>query len=141
MTDPVTIVLLGEPVPFAHRQTKAGRRYTPEKQRHASDRLQQAGQTAVKELGMLEPLEGPLRLELLCEVAIPRSWSMKRKNSAILGLTRPITRPDLTNMLKLAEDALKGVVWRDDSLVVEQRCRKVYGKQPKLVITVSVLEG
>jgi Holliday junction resolvase RusA-like endonuclease len=139
MTDPVTIVLLGEPVPFAHRQTKAGRRYTPSKQKneHAALRL-----IAQQEMSGREPFEGALVMELLAERKIPASWSMKKKNAAILGLIRPTSKPDLDNYIKQAKDALKGVVWLDDAQVVEyKRPRKVYGKQPKLVITVSELAG
>jgi Holliday junction resolvase RusA-like endonuclease len=137
MTDPVTIVLLGEPVPFAHRQTKDGRRYKPQKQanEHAALRKIAQGEMA----GRL-PLEGALVMALYAELKIPRSWSMKKKNAAILGLTRPTSKPDLVNIIKQAEDALNGVVWLDDAQVVEyDRPRKVYGKQPKLVITVSKL--
>ena len=79
----------------------------------------------------------PVRLELTCEVAIPKSWSKKQQQRALCGEIRVTTRPDLTNMLKLAEDALKGVVWRDDSLVDEQQTKKRYSAQPKVVITVS----
>jgi Holliday junction resolvase RusA-like endonuclease len=140
MAGPITIILLGEPVPFAIRTTSTGgRRYVPTKPRNASATLRRAAEEEVKSAGMAEPFDEPLRIDLLCEVAIPNSWSIKKKNAAILGMIRPGTRPDLTNILKLAEDALKQVVWRDDSLVVEQRTRKIYSKQPKLVLTVTPL--
>ena len=48
-------------------------------------------------------------------------------------------RPDLTNYIKLGEDALTGVVFRDDSLVCEQRTAKVYSATPRLLITVEAL--
>jgi Holliday junction resolvase RusA-like endonuclease len=58
-----------------------------------------------------------------------------------MGELKPGGRPDLSNMLKLCEDAFKAVVWRDDSLVVEQRTRKVYGSQPKIVVTIQCALG
>jgi Holliday junction resolvase RusA-like endonuclease len=39
----------------------------------------------------------------------------------------PIVKPDLTKCWRPAEDALKGIAWADDSQVVIQRIRKVYG--------------
>ena len=134
---PVTIVLLGEPVPMSHRSTGDGRRrYLAPNARNASAALRLAAQQAMQETG--QPMfTGAVKLELLCEVAIPRSWSQKKQMRAIRGEIRVTTRPDITNILKLAEDAIKGVVWRDDSLVDEQHCRKRYGAQPKIVITVS----
>jgi Holliday junction resolvase RusA-like endonuclease len=82
-------------------------------------------------------LDEPVSVELLAELPIPASWSKKRRNLAILGLIRPGTRPDLDNLFKLAADAmLNGVVVRNDTLVVEIRARKIYGLQPKLVVTV-----
>ena len=81
----------------------------------------------------------PLKLEMLAEFAIPATWSRKNKARAIAGEIRPGKRPDLSNTLKLAEDSLNGVVFRDDSLICEHHTRKVYGVQPKLVITVREL--
>lgn len=138
--NPITIVLLGEPVPMAHRHTSTGgRRYVPVKPRNASAALTMAAQLAMKESEQ-EMFTQAVKLELLCEVAIPRSWSKKKQQQAMTGEIHLTTRPDLTNMLKLVEDALKGVVWRDDVLVVEQHCRKVYGVQPKTVLTIRAAD-
>jgi crossover junction endodeoxyribonuclease RusA len=38
----------------------------------------------------------------------------------------PVTKPDLTKLLRALEDALKGLAWRDDSQVVAQRITKDY---------------
>jgi Holliday junction resolvase RusA-like endonuclease len=81
-------------------------------------------------------LDEPLQLELLAEMPIPASWSKKKRNAAILGIVRPTGRPDLDNVYKLMADAFNGVVFRDDALIVTMRCRKIYGLQPKLVVTI-----
>jgi Holliday junction resolvase RusA-like endonuclease len=133
---PVTIILLGEPVPMAHRSASdGGRRYKPAKVVSATAALRLAAQEAMSGHTMLDE---PVRLDLLCEVPIPRSWSRRKQLRAIIGELKPGGRPDLSNMLKLCEDAFKAVVWRDDSLVVEQYSRKVYGSQPKIVATIQV---
>lgn len=45
-----------------------------------------------------------------------------------LGL-RPTSRPDTTKLVRAIEDALTGILWRDDSQVVEHRLHKVFGDQ------------
>ena len=42
----------------------------------------------------------------------------------------PTTRPDATNYLKLFEDALNKYAWKDDSIIVDPSCRKVYWDYP-----------
>jgi len=38
----------------------------------------------------------------------------------------PVVKPDLTKLLRATEDALTGIVWKDDSLVVETFVSKTY---------------
>jgi Holliday junction resolvase RusA-like endonuclease len=123
---------------MAHRSTSdGGRRYKPAKVVNATAALRLAAQEAMNGHALFDE---PVKLDLLCEVAIPRSWSNKKQLRAIMGELKPGGRPDLSNMLKLCEDAFKQIVWRDDSLVVEQRTRKVYGPQPKIVATVRAAQ-
>ncbi len=135
--DPITISLLGVPTPFARmRLSRGGIHYVPPEQRNAAAALRIAAAEAMHHGGHAV-LDEPLSLTLLAEFPVPASWSKKRRNLAILGQIRPGGRPDLSNVLKLAEDAFNGVVYRDDSLLVEVWCRKIFGVQPKLVCTIS----
>jgi Holliday junction resolvase RusA-like endonuclease len=142
MSDPVTIVLLGEPVGQGRPRfvRKSGVAYTPEKTRNISAALRIAAQQTMNERisGLFDE---PLRLHLLAEFGVPQSWSQRKKNTALLHGHFPAKKPDISNILKLAEDALNGIVYRDDALIVEAHVRKVYGGQPKLVITVSPLHS
>jgi crossover junction endodeoxyribonuclease RusA len=56
---------------------------------------------------------------------------------------RPTTKPDCTKMLRSVEDALKGILWADDSQVVEQVISKHYADEtpPGAQVTVEILEG
>jgi Holliday junction resolvase RusA-like endonuclease len=137
MTRPVTITLLGEPVAFARtRISSRGFLFTPEPQRIAGAALRYEAQAAMAFI-QAELFDEPLRIDLLAEVSIPSSWSQKKQGRAIRGELRPSKRPDLSNVLKLVEDSLNGIVYRDDALIVEVRARKTYSVQPKLVITVQ----
>lgn len=48
---------------------------------------------------------------------------------------------DRTNCLKSTEDALKGIVWRDDAQVVDGPVRKRYGPVDAIKITIAELEN
>ena len=135
MTGAVTIVLLGKPVPGSRAQSKY--RWIPKNQQHAMDQIKLAASDAMQDREMLA---GPLAWTMLAEIPIPNSWSNKKKQQAILGELLPATTPDLKNLLWLAEDALKSVVYSDDKLICEHHNRKRYSQQPKLVITVEQIK-
>ena len=137
MLNPVTITLLGQPVPWARTQGgKTGQRFTPARQRNNAATLRMA---AMREMmfDAHKPFEEAVRLTILAEFQIPKSWPKWRKNGAILGESPHSSKPDLDNIIKQIKDAFKGVVYRDDALVSEISAKKRYGVQPKLVITVS----
>lgn len=83
-------------------------------------------------------LDGPLGLRVRVYVVRPKSHYGARglRPSAP---TAPITRPDLTKYLRGIEDALKGIVWRDDSQVVWQEAQKVYGEPARAEIEVRTV--
>ena len=135
MTRPVTIVLLGEPVPFARTGHRGGQHFTPKKQRNTAAALKIEAGNAIKELRQA-PFDEPVEMALHAEFAIPATWSNRKKSAAIAGEIRPGKRPDIDNLYKLAADALNTIVYRDDALVVDAKLRKVYGVEPKIVVTV-----
>jgi Holliday junction resolvase RusA-like endonuclease len=55
------------------------------------------------------------------------------KNSAP---THAITRPDSLKQVRAIEDALTGIVYVDDSQIVDHRIAKLYSCTPKVLITV-----
>jgi Holliday junction resolvase RusA-like endonuclease len=136
----VTITLLGEPCAWRHRTSPDGKhRYLPAKQRDVSAALKLAAQEAMLAQSLL-PFDEPVRLTLLAEFAVPASWSRKKRDAALLCLIYPTKKPDLDNLLKLAGDCLSGIVFRDDALVCKCNCKKRYGAQPKIVLTIEVIK-
>src|SRR5215831_17493533 len=42
-------------------------------------------------------LEGPIIVNIVAAMSVPKSWSMKERDAALTGVVRPIGRPDLDN--------------------------------------------
>ena len=47
-----------------------------------------------------------------------------------------ITKPDVDNLTKGTQDALNGVVWRDDAIIADYHIRKFYGMKPYIRLRV-----
>lgn len=75
------------------------------------------------------PLKGPL--VLLVTFVMPRPAGHFGTKGVRPGAPRfPAVRPDATKLLRSTEDALSGLVWVDDSQIVDQHVRKIYGERP-----------
>lgn len=82
--------------------------------------------------------EGPLML--VVEFYIPRP----KGHYGVHGVKRsapryPTVRPDATKLLRPLEDALSGVLWKDDAQIVEQIVRKRYGEPPRAEVKLAVI--
>src|SRR5579859_5345742 len=83
--------------------------------------------------------EGPLRITLLIDFDVPKSWSQKKRSAALAGIIRPTKRPDASNILKACEDALNQVVYVDDVQIVNGSFDKRYREQAGLTIMLELL--
>lgn len=111
---------------------KSGRAYTPEATANYEAVLKFEAMNTYRGA----PLDGPLEIEITAYSDIPASWSKKKRDAALAGLLRPITKPDGDNLAKMA-DACNGVLWRDDSQITDWVIRKRYSDQPRLVLRVK----
>lgn len=84
-------------------------------------------------------LETPLKLEVLFVMPRPKSHHGTGRNAGVVKASAPqwpTVKPDATKLLRAVEDALTGIVWRDDAQVVVQTACKVYGDPARCEITV-----
>jgi len=84
-------------------------------------------------------LEGPLSLEVKVYKPSLKSFSKKKKAAAEEGTLRPITKPDADNYIKAVKDALKMVIWKDDSQVVDMYVSKYYSEKPRIEVMIKEL--
>lgn len=86
---------------------------------------------------------GPVTLSVAFQMPRPKGHYRTGKHANELRPSAPqfpITKPDLLKLTRAVEDALTGIVWRDDSQVVAQRLEKKYG-QPGCFIEIVSLNG
>ena len=108
--------------------------YTPEKTRTYETLIKDS---AIEAMGASEPLETPVSLYLYIRVPIPKSYSKRRTEACLNGLEKPIRKPDSSNILKSVEDGMNGVVYHDDSQIINLHVSKVYSSLPGVDICVK----
>ena len=87
-------------------------------------------------------LEGPLSLHATFYRPRPASHFGSGRNAGVLKTSAPAypaTRPDTTKLLRAVEDALQGVLYRDDAQIVEQHVSKQWGDPARCEIRVETL--
>jgi Holliday junction resolvase RusA-like endonuclease len=88
-------------------------------------------QIAMRKAGHGVPFTCPLRVMITC-----RRKSPEKPVKWVPDLRFDTDTPDLTNLVKLIEDAFNGIIWEDDRLIVEQVNRKEFGAKEEVLITV-----
>lgn len=136
-----TAVVLGDPVaqgrPRFSRQGGFVKAYDPAKSRDYKSYVRLiAAQNAPD-----SPVEGAIEFSLRIYRAIPKGMPKYKREAAKAGTLRPVTKPDVSNVLKGVEDALKGVWYKDDSQIVGFGVLgKWYDERPRIEIMMRELE-
>ena len=129
MTLVVTFTVDGDPVPkgrprFA-RRGQFVQTYTDAK---TIDYETQVAMKARHAIGSTKPLESAITVFLYLRYTVPASYSKKRKEACLNGLEYP-KRIDIDNVYKSITDAMNGIVYLDDSQIVEAHIKKVYAEE------------
>lgn len=83
-------------------------------------------------------LDGPL--EVVFTIFVPRpAGHFGKKGLLPSARQQPTVKPDLLKLARGIEDALTGVVWRDDSQIVAEHLFKSYGERAGVVIQIRDL--
>lgn len=101
--------------------------YTPRKTNIFESMLRLVAQREVEDKGSA-PIDTACKVTIVIHKAIPQSWSKKKQLEYSSGLCPVTTKPDLDNCAKSVLDALNGVFYTDDKLVVELSVRKLYSR-------------
>lgn len=139
--DAVRITIAGEPTAQGRARISTVNgfpmAYEPAKSR---DWKRYASLIASEQMKGHPVMDGPLTMQIHVFRQIPRSWSKKKQTMAAQGIVRPVSKPDVDNYVKSAMDALKGIVWTDDSQVVSLMAVKHYSENPRLEMCVRRID-
>lgn len=130
----VSFVIEGDPVPKGRPRIFRGRGVTPEK---TATYEAKGRREATVAMNGSPPTNQYVSVDILAVMAIPKSFSQKKREEAICGIIRPVGRADIDNIAKSALDCMNGIVFDDDNQVVDLKAKKVYGPIPKMIIRVS----
>jgi Holliday junction resolvase RusA-like endonuclease len=84
-------------------------------------------------------LTGPLRVEFTFYKPRPSGHYGTGRNAGTLKASAPpfpATRPDVLKLSRGVEDALTGVLWRDDAQIVSEQLEKRYGAPARCEIRI-----
>jgi len=114
-----------------HRHTRSGHTYDPSKadKQDIAAVIQQQAPDIIP--------QGPVAIDLWFYLPIPKSWPKYRKAKADQEIMPHSVRPDLSNLVKLVEDAAESILYDDDKQIVSIRTNKHYSPQPRTEIVMQ----
>ena len=137
MSAKILYKLYGEPVAKGRpRFSRQGRTYTPAKTKGYEDEVAVMAKAA---MNCLEPLKTPVAVFLYVRLPIPQSYPKKRKEACLNGSEMPCKKPDIDNIAKTYLDAMNGVIFVDDTQVVDLHVKKLYAAEAG--VDVMVMEA
>ena len=80
-------------------------------------------------------MEGPLRVAFDFFVQRPKCH-IGAKGVKPSAPRKPITKPDLLKLARAAEDALTGIIWKDDAQIATEVLRKRYADKPGMDVEI-----
>jgi Holliday junction resolvase RusA-like endonuclease len=86
-------------------------------------------------------LDGPLAVSFYFYRPRPKGHTTSKGALSKSGRETPypISKPDVLKLARAVEDALTGVLWRDDAQIVDERIRKFWGEPARVVVSVIPL--
>lgn len=127
----------GQPVGKARPRFSRTRVYTPANTVYYERQIGEAAKAAMFGFPPVAP-DVAFDVEIEAYYAVPASWSKKRRLSALQGVDRPMTKPDLDNLAKAVLDGMNGIVFEDDKQVVGLSVTKHYSDTPRVEVVVRV---
>jgi Holliday junction resolvase RusA-like endonuclease len=111
-----SITIDGKPIGKARARSGKSGFYTPIK---TSDWEAVAGWEAKAAMAGKPVLEEPVRVVIAAYFKIPKSWPKWKKELARKQELSHTMKPDNDNISKIVCDALNGIVYKDDSYIVD----------------------
>lgn len=145
------LVVFGRPAPagskkaFTYRSTRDGqiRASVTDDSKGSAPWKKEIRQAAGRAIGDRGLLEGPLKMRLVFYVARPKSHYGSGRNAGKVKPSAPAypaKKPDVLKLARAVEDALTGIVYRDDSQIVVELLEKYWGTPERVEIDVRTMD-
>jgi Holliday junction resolvase RusA-like endonuclease len=95
---------------------------------------------AAEAMGSTDLLETPVSVYLYIRHAVPQSYSKKRTEACLSGLEQPCKKPDIDNIAKTYLDGMNGVIFKDDTQVIDLHVKKVYSTVPGVDVMIMEIK-
>lgn len=82
-------------------------------------------------------LDGPLSLRVLFRFPRPKGHFTSKGALTRSAPPYPAVKPDVLKLTRSLEDALTGILWRDDAQVVDEWMAKVYGEPAGAIVLIE----
>lgn len=130
--------------PFGKQRPKFSRAgqyvktYTPDETTSYENWVRLMYSNAAK--GKMFPDGAMLDVRIIAYYEVPKSVSKKKRKEMLEHRVRPTKKPDWDNIGKIICDSLNLVAYHDDSAVVDAQVRKFYSENPRVDVTIRVVE-
>jgi Holliday junction resolvase RusA-like endonuclease len=135
----ISIDLYGDPV--AQKRPRVVRRGNFVNTYDPDSKLKEGYKWQVKSQFREEPLTGPVVMDIIFYMPIPKSESGIKKRQMANGIIQHMKKPDVDNLCKLYIDVINNLVLKDDSQIVELRAKKIYSNSPGTNIRIVPLSS
>ena len=129
---------MGKQRPKFSRQGQFVKTYTPQKTVNYETYVKQCFLMKYQEY---TPFEDKLIVRIQAHFPIPKSFSKKKREQAVMGMLKPTKKPDCDNIAKIVLDSLNGLAFIDDKQVVTLIVTKEYCEIPRVDVSISDFEG
>ena len=124
-------------IPRPQKQTMQGLSFSGRKQFYDPSKMNKKQiQWQVQPHAPKELLQGPIEMHLTFYLPIPKQIKGTVRQAMNNNIAKHYKRPDIDNLAYVVTNALKGVVYRDDSQICIMHLEKKYSDSPKTVIKV-----
>lgn len=130
----ISIELVGNPIP--QKRPRFSRQGNFVRCYDSQLKYKESYQFRIKSQFRENMLNGPLSLDIIFFMPIPKSASKREKTKMVEGIVFHTKKPDLDNLLKFAIDSLSKIVFGDDRQIVDICARKIYSRHPATMIQV-----
>lgn len=140
----VRVVVYGKPAPAGSKKPIRRPPWIVDDSKASAPWKRKIAEHARTTMGERPPLEGPLVLDVVFVLDRPKGHLDARGNVKASARQHPTVKPDALKLARAVEDALTGIVYTDDALIVVESIRKRYvtsdAELPHADIRVSPLE-